>query len=406
MLAVLPSMLLCAPVLRVRLIEGRGMNCYALLDPLDSQSLLTDQERALRDETARAVDTHLLPIAADAFEKGEMPDAVVKALAEMGAFGGFLHGVGPAGYGLMMQEIERADSGFRSCASVQSSLVMWPIHTFGSEAQKAKWLPSMRKGEALGCFALTEPGSGSDPGSMTTRAVRDGSKWRITGHKRWSTNGTKAAVALVWAKTEGDDAKGIRGFLVERGQFTARPIPGKMSLRASDSSELFLDGGIGEPLEQAQGLGAPLKCLNEARFGIAWGAVGAASACFAAARDYVVERKQFGKPLGAFQLVQEKLAGMYTDIGLAQLACIQIARLKERGQLSPVQVSFAKRAHVSMALDAARAARDLLGANGITLAHAPIRHLLNLETVKTYEGTHDVHTLVLGRHITGLDAFS
>jgi glutaryl-CoA dehydrogenase len=241
---------------------------------------------------------------------------------------------------------------------------------------------------------------------MQTRAVREGTAWKLTGQKRWATNGNRAAVAVVWAKTERDDARGIRGFLVERGEFEARPIPGKMSLRASDSAELTLDGARGEPLPGATGLGAALKCLNEARYGIAWGAVGAATACFASARDYVKERKQFGKPLGAFQLVQEKLARMYTDIGLAQLACIQLARLKERGTLTPVQVSLAKRAHVAMALDAARTARDLLGANGITLAHPPIRHLLNLETVRTYEGTHDVHTLVLGRHITGFDAFS
>ena len=226
------------------------------------------------------------------------------------------------------------------------------------------WLPRLRSGEALGCFALTEPLSGSDPASLSSRAVRDGAAWRVSGHKRWSTNGNRAAVALVWAKTEGDDPRSIRGFLVERGQFTARPIPGKMSLRASDSAELILDGALGEPLPGAAGLGAPLKCLNEARFGIAWGAVGAATACYASARDHVIQRKQFGKPLGAFQLVQEKLARMYTDIGLAQLACVQIARLKERGALTPVQVSLAKRAHVAMALDAARAARDMLGANG------------------------------------------
>ena len=381
------------------------MNCHAELDPLEASSLLSSAERSLRDASARAVDEKLLPGAAEAFEKGEMPDAAVATLAQMGAFGASMQ-LGPMGYGLMMQEIERADSGFRSCASVQTSLVMWPIHSFGTEEQKARWLPRLRTGEALGCFALTEPQSGSDPASLQTRAVREGEAWKLTGHKRWATNGTKASVALVWAKAEGDDARSIRGFLVERGQFQARPIPGKMSLRASDSAELMLDGAVGEPLPGAKGLGAALKCLNEARYGIAWGAVGAATACFAAARDYVKERKQFGKPLGSFQLVQEKLARMYTDIGFAQLACIQLARLKERGAATPVQVSFAKRAHVAMALDAARAARELLGANGITLAYPPIRHLLNLETVKTYEGTHDVHTLVLGKHITGFDAFS
>jgi glutaryl-CoA dehydrogenase len=382
------------------------MNCHAELDPLDSASLLTDAERALRDEAARAVDEKLLPIAAGAFEKGEMPDAAVRALAAMGAFGASMYGAGPMGYGLMMQEIERADSGFRSCASVQSALAMWPIKNFGSPEQQERWLPPMRKGDALGCFGLTEPESGSDPASLKTRAVRDGNFWRISGQKRWITNGNRSAVALVWAKTEGDDAGSIRCFLVERGEFVARPIPGKMSLRASESAELSFDGARGEPLPGAAGLGAALKCLNEARYSIAWGAVGAATACFASARDHVKERKQFGKPLGAFQLVQEKLAKMYTEIGLAQLACVQLARLKERGSLTPVQVSLAKRAHVAMALDAARAARDMLGANGITLAYPPIRHLLNLETVKTYEGTHDVHTLVLGRHITGLDAFS
>ncbi len=379
------------------------MNCHAELDPLDSATLLTDDERRARDEAAALVDARLLPLAADAFERGAMPDAAVRAIAELGGFGE----KDPVLYGLRMQELERADSGFRSCASVQSSLVMWPLANFGSPEQQ-KWLTPLQRGEALGCFALTEPLSGSDPGSMTTRAVQDGAVWRITGHKRWATNGLRAAVAIVWAKTSGDDARSIRGFLVETAQpgLERREIAHKMSLRASESAELLLDGAVGTPLPGAAGLGAPLKCLNEARFGIAWGAVGAATACFASARDYVKERKQFGKPLGAFQLVQEKLARIYTDIGFAQLACIQLGRLKQRHQLTPVQVSFAKRAHVAMALDAARSARDMLGANGITLDYPPIRHLLNLETVKTYEGTHDVHTLVLGRHITGLDAFS
>jgi glutaryl-CoA dehydrogenase len=379
------------------------MNCYAELDPLASATLLTDAERRVRDEAAAVVDERLLPLAADAFERGAMPDAAVRAIAELGGFGE----KDPVLYGLRMQELERADSGFRSCASVQSSLVMWPLANFGSPEQQ-KWLAPLQRGEALGCFALTEPLSGSDPGSMTTRAVQDGPVWRLTGHKRWATNGLRAEVAIVWAKTSGDDARSIRGFVVETAQpgLVRREIAHKMSLRASESAELLLDGAVGTPLPGAAGLGAPLKCLNEARFGIAWGAVGAATACFASARDYVKERKQFGKPLGAFQLVQEKLARIYTDIGFAQLACIQLGRLKQRKELTPVQVSFAKRAHVAMALDAARAARDMLGANGITLDYPPIRHLLNLETVKTYEGTHDVHTLVLGRHITGLDAFS
>jgi glutaryl-CoA dehydrogenase len=332
-----------------------------------------------------------------------MPDEAVKALARLGAFGA--SSLGPMAYGLMMQELERADSGFRSCASVMTSLVMWPIENFGTEEQKARWLPRLRAGETLGCFALTEPQSGSDPASMQTRAFKDGDGYRITGLKRWATNGNKAGVAVVWAKLDGVDARHVHAFLVERGEFQPRPIPGKMSLRASDSAELVLHAARAELLPGAKGLGAALKCLNEARYGISWGAVGAATACFAAARDYVKERKQFGKPLGAFQLVQEKLARMYTGIGNAQLACVQLARLKERGALTPVQVSFAKRAHVAMALDVARDAREMLGANGITLAYPPIRHMMKLETVKTYEGTHDVHTLVLGRHITGLDAF-
>jgi glutaryl-CoA dehydrogenase len=316
------------------------MNCYAELDPLASATLLTDAERRVRDEAAAVVDERLLPLAADAFERGAMPDAAVRAIAELGGFGE----KDPVLYGLRMQELERADSGFRSCASVQSSLVMWPLANFGSPEQQ-KWLAPLQRGEALGCFALTEPLSGSDPGSMTTRAVQDGPVWRLTGHKRWATNGLRAEVAIVWAKTSGDDARSIRGFVVETAQpgLVRREIAHKMSLRASESAELLLDGAVGTPLPGAAGLGAPLKCLNEARFGIAWGAVGAATACFASARDYVKERKQFGKPLGAFQLVQEKLARIYTDIGFAQLACIQLGRLKQRKELTPVQVSFATR---------------------------------------------------------------
>jgi len=397
------------------------MNCHAELDPLDVASLLTDAEKELRDRAAKIVDEELLPLAADAFEKGEMPKAAVRALAKMGAFGAALKthgclGLDPVAAGLLLQEVERADSGFRSCASVQSSLVMWPIANFGSPEQQDRWLPSLRAGTALGCFALTEPASGSDPASLTTRARKDGDSYILDGHKRWSTNGLSAEVALIWAKLDGDDgtigdAKSIRGFLVETKSpgFVAKAIPGKMSLRASESAELILTG-VRVPssamLPGAKGLGAPLKCLNEARLGIGWGAVGAATACYASARDYTKSRVQFGKPLASFQLVQAKLAQMYSDIGVAQLTCIQLGRLKERGALTPVQVSLAKRAHVAMALDAARAARELLGANGILLEHPPIRHMLNLETVRTYEGTHDVHTLVLGRQVTGLDAFS
>jgi glutaryl-CoA dehydrogenase len=398
------------------------MHCHAELDPLAADSLLRPDERAVRDAAARAVDDELLPLMPEAFERGEVPAQVVPALARLGAFGPTIAGqgwepLGPVAYGLMLQEIERCDSGVRSIASVQGALVMWPIAEYGSPEQRARWLPALRRGEALGCFALTEPQSGSDPGGLQTRARRDGDGYVLDGHKRWATNGLSAKVALVWAKlVEGPgDAdpgpKAIRGFLVEAGApgLEQRPIPGRMSLRVSESAELLLRGvrvPASAMLPGAKGLGAPLSCLSQARYGIAWGAVGAATACYASARDYAKGRVQFGRPLGARQLVQQRLAQMYSDIGLAQLACVQLGRLKERGELTPVQISLAKRAHVAMALDAARSARDLLGANGITLAHAPVRHLLNLETVKTYEGTHDVHTLVLGRHVTGLDAFS
>jgi glutaryl-CoA dehydrogenase len=396
-------------------------HCHAELDPLNADSLLRPDERAVRDAAAQVADG-LVPLMAGAFEREQVPAEVVPALARLGAFGPTIAGqgweaIGPVAYGLMLQEIERCDSGVRSCASVQGGLVMWPIAEYGSEEQKKRWLLPLRRGEALGCFALTEPQSGSDPAGLSTRARRDGDGWVLDGHKRWATNGVTAKVALVWAKVaenEGDadpGPKAIRGFLVERGTpgFEQRPIPGKMSLRVAESAELILRDvrvPASAMLPGARGLGAPLSCLGQARYGIAWGAVGAATACYASARDYTTARLQFGKPLAARQLVQAKLAQMYTDIGVAQLACIQLGRLKERGELTPVQISLAKREHVAMALEAARAARDLLGANGVTLAHPPIRHLLNLETVKTYEGTHDVHTLVLGRHITGLDAFS
>ncbi|MBS2021644.1 MAG: acyl-CoA dehydrogenase family protein [Deltaproteobacteria bacterium] len=398
---------------------------HAELDPLDTNSLLTDAERALRDRVARIVDEEILPHAAPAYEAGVLPREVVAAIGRAGAFGPWLTthggpGLGAVACGLVLQELERADSGFRSCASVQGSLVMWPIATFGSEAQKDKWLPRLRTGEALGCFALTEPTSGSDPASMKTRAVKDGDGYVLSGHKRWSTNGLSAEVAVVWAKViepGGPDPEGpegsklIRGFLVERGMpgFEPREIKHKMSLRASESSELFFHEvrlPASAMLPGAKGLGAPLKCLNEARMGIAWGAVGAATACYASARDYTKARVQFGRPLASFQLVQAKLAQMYSDIGTAQLVCTQLGRLKEQGKLTPTQVSFAKRQNVAMALDTARVARDMLGANGILLDHPPIRHAMNLETVKTYEGTHDVHTLVLGRAVTGMDAFS
>lgn len=391
------------------------MHSFAIADPLALELELTADERRLRDDTAAFVDAEVLPIIAEAFESGRFPRELVPSIAKLGLLGGPLEGYGCAGfgkvaYGLAVAELERGDSGVRSFASVQGSLVMWPIHAYGSKAQKARWLPGLAKGELIGCFGLTEPESGSDPGALRTRARPDGDGWLLDGHKRWLTNGTLADVALVWAKVDGDGPEAIRGFLVEPGSpgVEVREIPRKMSLRASASAEMEFRS-VRLPgdalLPGAKGLRGPLSCLNQARYGIAWGATGALAACFEAARHQARTRIQFGKPLGARQLVQAKLAEIYTALGHAQLTALRCGRLAEQGKLTPVQVSFAKRANVDAALTAARLARDVLGANGILLDSAPIRHLLNLETVRTYEGTHDVHTLVLGREITGLDAF-
>jgi glutaryl-CoA dehydrogenase len=392
------------------------MHSFAVCDPLSLELELTAEERRLRDATAAFVDAELLPIIADAFEAGRFPRELIPSIARLGLLGGTLTGHGCAGLGhvamgLATAELERGDSGVRSFASVQGSLVMWPIATYGSDEQRARWLPGLAKGELVGCFGLTEPESGSDPGSMRTRARRDGDGWVLDGHKRWLTNGTFADLALVWAKAEGDGPDAIRGFLVETRSpgVQVHEILGKMSLRASASAEMtFTDVKLpGDAmLPGAKGLRGPLGCLNQARYGIAWGATGALAACFEAAREQARTRIQFGKPLGARQLVQAKLAEMYTALGHAQITALRCGRLKEAGKLTPVQVSFAKRANVDAALAGARIARDLLGANGILLGNVAIRHLLNLETVRTYEGTHDVHTLVLGREITGLDAFS
>jgi glutaryl-CoA dehydrogenase len=306
----------------------------------------------------------------------------------------------------MMQELERGDSSIRSCASVQGALAMYPIHAFGSEAQKERWIPRLASGEAVGCFGLTEPDHGSDPGGMTSKAVRVRDGFLLNGTKMWITNGTLADVAVVWAKLEGE----VCGFLVEKDTpgFRAAEIEGKFSLRASVTSELALvDCLVSETnlLPQARGLKAALMCLDQARYGIAWGAVGAAMACYDAALAYAKSRIQFGKPIASFQLVQEKLVTMLTDITTAQLLCLRLGRLKDAGRLHTAQVSLAKRNNVARALDIARLARDILGAAGIVDQHPVIRHLLNLETVKTYEGTHDIHTLILGRDITGLSAF-
>jgi glutaryl-CoA dehydrogenase len=311
-------------------------------------------------------------------------------------------------YGLIMQELERGDSGLRSFASVQSGLVMYPIHRFGSEAQKERWLPALQQGRAIGCFGLTEPDHGSDPGALATRVQRDGGHYVLNGTKLWITNGSVADVAVVWAK---DEAGEIGGYLVERGTpgFSTLDIHGKFSMRASVTSELsFQDCRIpaAQQLPGARGLKGPLACLNQARYGIAWGVVGAAMACYDWALQYARTRVQFGKPIAAFQLVQRKLVWMLTEISKAQLLCLQLGRLKDGSGVRPQQVSMAKMNNVWMALETARLARDILGAAGIVDEHPIIRHLLNLETVFTYEGTHDIHTLIIGRDITGLDAFS
>jgi glutaryl-CoA dehydrogenase len=328
-------------------------------------------------------------------------------MAELGLFGANLHGYGCAGmnnvaYGLVMQELERGDSGLRSFASVQGSLVMYPIYSYGSDAQKERWLPELAAGRAIGCFGLTEPDAGSHVGGLRTRAVRKGDRWILNGTKRWITNGTLSQVAVVWAVTE----EGVRGFLVEQGQkgFEARDIKGKFSLRGSVTSELFLqDVEVREEnrLPKAEGLRGPLSCLTQARYGIAWGAIGAAMACYDEAVHYTREREVQGGPLAGKQLTQEKLVFMLTEITKAQLLALRLGRIKDEGHLEPVMVSMAKRNNVDIALQIARLARDLLGANGIVDDYQSMRHMVNLETVRTYEGTHDVHTLILGEHITG-----
>jgi glutaryl-CoA dehydrogenase len=382
------------------------------IDYYDIESDLTADQKRVRDQVRAFVEREALPLIRDHYRAGTFPVELVPRMAELGLLGAGLAGHGLPGmdstaYGLVMQELERGDSGLRSFASVQGALVMYPILTYGSTAQRERWLPFLASGEAIGCFALTEPGFGSDPGGMQTRAERDSDGYLLTGSKMWITNGTIANVALVWAKLDGT----IRGFLVERGSpgFTAREITGKLSHRASDTAEITLDR-VRVPgdslLPGAAGLKSVLACLDQARYGIAWGVLGAAQACFAEVLEYTGRRQVFGRPLAARQLTQAKLADMLTAITKGQLLALQLARLRDGGRLRAEQVSLAKRNNARMALEVARTARGMLGASGITDWHQTMRHLCNLETVDTYEGTYEVHTLVMGRDLTGIDAFS
>lgn len=385
------------------------------IDLFRLDDLLSDEQRLVRRTVRRMVEEEFLPIVKQHFREATFPAEIAPRLGELGLFGMNLHGYGCPGtdnvtYGLAMQELERGDSGLRSFCSVQGALAMYPIWAFGTEEQKERFLPEMAKGRKIGCFGLTEPDHGSDPGGMKTRARRDGSDWILSGTKLWITNGNIADVAVVWAKT-GDDAKSIQGFLVEKGMpgFEARPIHGKMSLRASDTAELSLqEVRVPEAnrLPGVTGLRGPLMCLNQARYGIAWGATGAHIACFEAARDYALSRTQFGKPIAAYQITQLKLANMYTELVKAQLLNWRLGQLKDLDQANFLHISFAKRNNVRAALEASRTAREILGANGITDEYPVIRHMTNLESVYTYEGTHDIHTLILGKELTGISAFN
>jgi len=384
----------------------KGVDYYQI------DSLLSEEEKMVQQTVRRFVQDKFLPVVSEYHDKAEFPQQFIPQLGDLGLLGVTIpQQYGAAGlshfiYGLAMQELERGDSGLRSFASVQGSLVMFPIFKYGSEAQKQFWLPQLASGEKIGCFGLTEPDHGSDPGGMLTTAKETADGWLLNGSKMWITNGSIADVAVVWARTE----KGISGFLVEKDTegFAANTIKGKYSLRASITSELsFQDCLIPKEniLPEAKGLKAPLSCLNEARYGIAWGAAGAAMACYDEALNYAQSRIQFDKPIAGFQLVQHKLVEMVTEITKAQLLCYQLGRLKDEGKAGFNHVSLAKRNNVHQALEIARSARSILAANGITDEYQVIRHLLNLESVYTYEGTHDIHTLIVGENITGISAF-
>ena len=377
------------------------------VDFFDVNSLLSDEERQVRASVARWVDDRFLPIIADAFDEHRFPDELIPEIAELGLLGCNLDGYDCAGlnnvcYGLICQELERGDSGLRSFVSVQGSLCMYPIYTYGSDEQKERWLPAMAAGKAIGCFGLTEPDGGSDPGKMNTHAKKDGDDWILNGAKMWITNGSIADIAIVWAMTD----EGIRGFLVEKGMtgYTTRDIHKKYSLRASITSELFFDNvrlPASSMLPKVKGLKGPLSCLTQARYGISWGAIGAAIDCYEVAMDVASNREMFGVPLTHKQTMQRRFADLTRRITTAQLLALQLGRLKDQGTMHPTQVSLAKWNNVRMGLDAAREARDILGAGGISIEYSPIRHMLNLESVITYEGTETIHELAVGREICG-----
>lgn len=388
------------------------------VDFYDIDSLLSEEERAVRDTVRKWVDDEVMPIIGEYYIEGKFPSQLVPQMAELGFFGANLPekfgcaGLNNVAYGLIMQELERGDSGIRSFASVQGALVMYPIYQFGSEEQKSEWLPKLASGEAIGCFGLTEADFGSNPGGIITTARETSDGWVLNGAKMWITNGTTADVAIIWAKTgEIEDVSSIRGFIVPTSTdgFSAKNQKGKLSLRASDTSELVLEDvavDSGALLPNSADLKSPLMSLTQARYGIAWGALGAAMACYEEAVSYSTNRVMFDKPIGGYQLQQARLAEMLTEITKGQLLALQLGRLKDKGTMTPQQVSLAKRNNVNIATDVAREARRLLGANGILSEYQSMRHMANLESVYTYEGTHDIHTLVLGQAITGISAFS
>jgi len=385
------------------------------VDFIEFDTLLSDEERLVRDTSRQFIEDNLIPIIEECNRAGRFPRELVKPMGELGFFGASLNGYGCAEmsnveYGLVMQELERGDSGVRSFVSVQSALVMYPIYAFGSDEQKQTWLPALQSGEKLGCFGLTEPDFGSNPGGMRTRARKVGDEYVLNGEKMWITSGSISDVAIVWAKVDDEDNK-VRGFLVEtdRPGFRAEDIHGKWSLRASVTSSLSLQDvriPASNLLPKTGGLKSPLMCLNQARYGIAWGAVGAAMACYDCALQYSLFRKQFhDQPIASHQLVQEKLAWMINEITKGQLLILQVGRLKDQDKAQHQHISMAKRNNVWMALECARLSRDILGAHGVADEYPTFRHMANLESVKTYEGTHDIHTLIIGQSVTGIDAF-